>query len=98
MSEIVTNQNNMIFRIPIDRINWTTSAFLMGTLRFNAHGGSTLSVVFRVRLVLFRDRRSFRNCDRVQYYAWLSPVVYARDFSRTIAGAFVHAHLRRGGL
>ena len=46
----------MIFRIPIDRINWTTSAFLIGTFGFNAHRGPPLSVVFRGRLVLFRDR------------------------------------------
>ena len=88
----------MIFRIPIDRINWTTSAFLIGTLFL------TLTAVPLYLWYFGFDWFHFAICavlgdrDRIQHHARLSPVVYARDVSRTVPGAFVHAHLRRGGL
>ena len=88
----------MIFRIPIDRINWTTSAFLIGTLVLTLTAVPLYLWYFGFDWFYFAICRSFRGCDRIQYHAWLSPVVYARDFSRTLPGAFVHAHLRRGGL
>ena len=80
----------MIFRIPSNRINWTTSSFLIGTLVLTLTAVPVYLWHFGVDWFQFDPLRSVTGRNRLQYYPRVSPPVFAHDFPGQTAAAPVH--------